>query len=113
MERFQLKSFSIAFDVPFFNLCNQSGLGDLTEKLNNQYLPMFDCLNIDLKLLDLDTKYILLYNIVILVDTIDLSQSELDSKWNSMKTDSEKYVCDFLDTCILENGLKLPYRIIR
>lgn len=107
MERFYLKTFSIGFEVPFLDTEDPQGQVELANDVSERYLNWFDCLKVSLETLELpNTNQLVLFTIVVRVDTDLVNPETLESDWNKMQNDLQSAVEKFLQ------GRNLTYKIL-
>lgn len=107
MERFYLKTWSIGFEVPFLDTEDPQGQAELASDVSDRYLNWFDCLRVSLETLELpNTNQLVLFTIVVRVDTDLTNPDTLESDWNKMKADLQSVIEKFL------NGRNLTYKIL-
>jgi len=108
MERFTLRSWSVGFEVPFFNENTQKGMDDLPAKLAKQYKSWSDTLHSEMKFFQLPTQNMLiLFTIVIRVDVDLINSDTFKSEWVEVTEGLTKVISDFL------KKNKLEYRILK
>jgi hypothetical protein len=108
MDRFTLKSWSVGFEVPFFNENTQDGMDKLSGKLAKQYKNWSDTLKTEFVFFQLPTQNMLiLYTLVIRVDVDLINSDTFKEEWNEVTEGITKVIGEFLE------HNKLEYRILK
>jgi len=107
-EKFKLRSWSIGFEVPFYNPEDTTGVDTLSSNLASRYRDWFDALKVDLSIIELpSTNRLILYTIVIREDIEYTNKSTLEEDWTSMQNEVQSDLENFLK---LRN---LEFRVLR
>jgi hypothetical protein len=103
MDRFNIKSFNIGFEVPFFDLSNQEGIPELSTNISNKYLNWFDVLKTEISMLVLpNTNKLLLYTLIVRSD-MDIANSDTYvNEWNEMKSGVKELLIEYFKSKNLE-----------
>lgn len=108
VDKFSLRSFSVAFEVPFFDRSNTIGYNELAHDISSRYRDWFDALKTELSVIELpSTNKLILYTIVIRVDSDLATRNTIDSDWERMQIE----LINDLEKFMKVN--KLDYRIIK
>lgn len=109
MERFNLKNWSIAFEVPFWDLTDTTGQDKFFKELSDSYSNWFDSLDSDFSVLESQScngNVLILYHITIISDTAIADKDTIKENWDKMKIGIQAALETFLKARDLE------YRII-
>lgn len=98
-QRYNLKMFSIGYEVPFLDLNNTDGKSDLVQSIVDTYKNWFDVLNAKLDILQLpNTNQLLLYYIIVRVDNDLINIDTFESDWTKMQDQVKQAIEKFLDS---------------
>lgn len=123
-DRFALKTFSIAYELPFFDLSDQQKLTELGQSLANVKRTLVETLSISIDYfqygngpLDVDklpqpkiieeNNILFLFTMVIRIDKNFMTEDEFKETWNTIINEVEASMTGFME------ANKLMYRIIR
>lgn len=108
MERFNLKSWCVGFEVPFIDEIDSTKIVELSSKLKELYKDWFESILMELNTIQISNQnYLLLFNVVIMVDSLDETDvEESKNDWNEFKDLATQHIDEFL------KSTKLPYKLI-
>lgn len=109
MERFNLKNWSIAFEVPFWDVDDTTGQDEFFTELSDSYSNWFDTLNSGFEILESQSSngnILILYHITIISDTAIADKDTIKENWDKMKIEIQSALENFL------KARNLEYRII-
>lgn len=97
MGNFSLKTYSVCFSVPLYDLNDKSGTAELSQGISAKYAPWFDILNLDLSLVEMpDQNPGLLFTIVARIDHSLDEEDNLVEHWNLMTSQIKEELIKFL-----------------
>jgi len=123
-DRFALKTFSIAYELPFFDLNDQQKLTELGQSLASVKRTLVETLSISIdyfqygngplgtddlpqpKIIE-ENNILFLFTLVIRVDKNFMTEDEFKETWNTITSEVEASMTGFME------ANKLMYRIIR
>lgn len=98
-EKFNLATWSIGYEVPFFDIQAATGVEALSQGISSKYYNWFDCLALDFRLVKLPSEnYMILFTIVVRIDNELVNIESWKSDWESMKTGISEVIKDFLNS---------------
>jgi len=122
-DRFSLKTFSIAYELPFFDINDQDKLMELAVSLSKVRKDLIDALNHNLEFFKFgesslndkevsikaieENNILFLFTLVARVDSNYVNEEEFKEIWDRIKKDVESCMTEFM-----ENN-NLMFRIIR
>lgn len=95
--KYSLRSWIQGYEVPFLDIMDPAGQGELSKSIKEKYLDWFECVKVDLEIFQLlNGNQLVLFTIIVRVDHDLTSDETLVSDWNFMKSDLKKSVEEFL-----------------
>lgn len=97
MSRYYLKSMEIGYEIPVISLDNQMGSEELSRSIAENYMNWFDIIKVGLKLYALpNLNGILLFYLVVRVDSNSIDAKRLETEWNSIKSKISSAIENYL-----------------
>lgn len=107
MSRFKLKTYTVGFIVPFFDESDPSHLDVLSSNISDKYCDWFDTLSVNLYIKTMpDQNKIILFDLVVRVDTLNVSKDKLELDWKHMQDGIKSDMDEFL------KSRKLIYKLL-
>lgn len=95
--KYSLKTFSIGFECPIIDLKNDNWSEELNRELIKPDFNFFDILKNELELLKMTNgNYLLLYNLVVIIDRDLIIRQQVDKEWDELEKSISTSITNYL-----------------